>query len=138
MRVALLALAACTQWRQVPLQSLQDDNALVVTRSHAYEMTNAHVRDDKIVGRQRVVWSFVRCPIKVTNESPEELAGACGWSLINNDARTISIDPDVVRTVRAKRVSSGRTALAVGAAVLVAALAFGGYVAYAVFRTPTH
>lgn len=134
----MLLCTGCTVWQRVPARSVDDERVLVLTEKHAYELTEASIRDDKIVGHRERMWKPTRCSLEVTNESPDDLADVCRWSSVPATGGTLRIDLDVVTTVRAKRVSGPRTALAIGGGLLLAGLAVGVTGLILISQTPSH
>src|SRR4051794_15645249 len=111
--MAITVCAACTQWQRVRVRDVDNDDVLVMTERHAYELTEASVHDAQIVGHRERMWKVADCSLAPVTASPVEYANACHWQTLPTETTSISIEMSAIEEARAKRIAAGTTALAV-------------------------
>ena len=128
---ALVAGTGCVTWQTThagDTSSFDDNRAFLVTADRAFDLDVSLVDAAGVRGTARHVWTVPAGKLNLdylndTTDSPEQIAANLGWPADHaDDGKPISVDRATIQYVRERRVSGGRTVLAVVGGLALAAL----------------
>ena len=128
---ALVAGTGCVTWQTThasDASSFKDNRAFLVTAGRAFDLDVSRIDAAGVHGTARHVWTVPAGKLNLdylndTTDSPEQIAANLGWPADHaDDGKPISVDRATIEYVRERRVSGGRTVLAVVGGLALAAL----------------